>query len=160
MGILQAGIVVWISTPSSRGSSQPRDWIQVSHIAGRFFTIWATREAQEYGSGYPIPSLGDLPDPGIKLGSPALQADSLPAELPGNQISKTVANQHSRRNLQQVHPPRGQLNQVFIKNVVFRILVFCLFQQAFTEFLTHTHTHKKKMYQILYILCFVLKPLG
>ena len=34
-------------------------------------------------TGYPIPSPGDLPDPGIKLGSPALQADSLPAELPG-----------------------------------------------------------------------------
>ena len=30
--------------PSSRGSSQSRDWNQVSHIAGRFFTIWATRE--------------------------------------------------------------------------------------------------------------------
>ena len=31
---------------SSRGSSQPRDLTQVSYIAGRFFTIWATREAQ------------------------------------------------------------------------------------------------------------------
>ena len=31
--------------PSSRRSSQPRDRTQVSHIAGRFFTIWATREA-------------------------------------------------------------------------------------------------------------------
>ena len=31
--------------PSSRGSFQPRDWTQVSHIAGRFFTLWATREA-------------------------------------------------------------------------------------------------------------------
>ena len=29
----------------SRGSSWPRDWIQVSHVAGRVFTIWATREA-------------------------------------------------------------------------------------------------------------------
>ena len=29
--------------PSSRGASQPRDWTQVSHIAGRFFIIWATR---------------------------------------------------------------------------------------------------------------------
>ena len=37
--------------PSSRGSSQPRDWTQVSHIAGGFFTSWATREAQEYWSG-------------------------------------------------------------------------------------------------------------
>ena len=32
---------------------------------------------QEYWSELPFPSLGDLPDPGIKLGSPALQADSL-----------------------------------------------------------------------------------
>ena len=31
--------------PSSKGSSQTRDWTQVSHIAGRFFTVWATREA-------------------------------------------------------------------------------------------------------------------
>ena len=30
--------------PSSRGTSQPRDWTQVSLIAGRFFTIWAKRE--------------------------------------------------------------------------------------------------------------------
>ena len=36
---------------------------------------------QEDGSGLPFPSPGDLPDPGIKLGSPALQADSLPSEL-------------------------------------------------------------------------------
>ena len=66
--------------PSSREYSQTRDQIQVSE--GRFFTNWATREAQEYWSGYPILSPWDLPDPGIKLGSPALQADSLPAELP------------------------------------------------------------------------------
>ena len=38
---------------------------------------------QEYWSGLPFPSPGDLPDPGIKLRSPALQADSLPAEPPG-----------------------------------------------------------------------------
>ena len=31
---------------SSRGSFQPRDWIQVSCIAGRFFTVWDIREAQ------------------------------------------------------------------------------------------------------------------
>ena len=33
---------------------------------------------QEYWSGLPFPSPGDLPDPGIELGSPALQVDSLP----------------------------------------------------------------------------------
>ena len=36
---------------------------------------------QEYWSGLPFPSPGDLPDPRIKPGSPALQADSLPTEL-------------------------------------------------------------------------------
>ena len=35
---------------------------------------------QEYWSGLPFPSPGDLPDPGIEPGSPALQADSLPSE--------------------------------------------------------------------------------
>ena len=43
-GILQARILEWIAFPFSRGSFQPRDWTQVSRIAGRFFTIWATRE--------------------------------------------------------------------------------------------------------------------
>ena len=38
---------------------------------------------QEYWSGLPFPSPGDLPDPGIKPWSPALQADSLPSEPPG-----------------------------------------------------------------------------
>ena len=36
----------------------------------------------EYWSGLPFPSLGDLPDPGIKPGSPELQVDCLPSELP------------------------------------------------------------------------------
>ena len=43
-GILQPGIVEWVAIPFSRGSSQPRDQTQVSHIVGRFFTIWAIRE--------------------------------------------------------------------------------------------------------------------
>ena len=38
---------------------------------------------QEYCSGLPFLSPGDLPNPGIKLGSPELEADSLPSELPG-----------------------------------------------------------------------------
>ena len=37
---------------------------------------------QEYGSGLPFPSPGDLPNPGIELRSPSLQADSLPSESP------------------------------------------------------------------------------
>jgi len=38
---------------------------------------------QEYWSGLPFPSPGDLPNPGIEPRSPTLQADSLPAEPPG-----------------------------------------------------------------------------
>ena len=41
---------------------------------------------QEYSSVLPFPSSGDLPDPGIEPGSPALQADSLPSELPGKVV--------------------------------------------------------------------------
>ena len=82
-GILKGWILEGAAIPFSRGSSQPRDRTQVSHIIGRFFTIWVTREIQEYWSGLPIPSPADLPDPGIKSGSPVLQMGSLPAELPG-----------------------------------------------------------------------------
>ena len=39
------GILEWVAIPFSRGSSRPRDWTQVAYTAGRFFTIWATREA-------------------------------------------------------------------------------------------------------------------
>ena len=67
------------------------DRIQVSCIAGRFFTIWTTGEVQEYWSGEPIPSPGDLLNPGIKPGSPALQADSLPTGLQGKSYISTYS---------------------------------------------------------------------
>ena len=44
---------------------------------------------QEYWSGLPFPSPGDLPDPGIEPRSPALQVDSLPTELSGKPLSET-----------------------------------------------------------------------
>ena len=47
-GILQARILEWVAISFSRGFSQPRYWTWVSCIAGRFFTIWATREALAY----------------------------------------------------------------------------------------------------------------
>ena len=80
--ILQTRILEWVVFPFFRASSQPGDRTQVSRITGRFFTSWATREAQEYWSVYPIPSPVDLPNPGIEPGFPALQLNSLPAELP------------------------------------------------------------------------------
>ena len=97
-GILQARILEWVAFPFSRGSSQPRDQTQVSHIAGGFFTSWATMEAQKWkgnsfspvclfanpwiyspwsfsgsniGMSSFLPSWADLSSPGIELGSPA-----------------------------------------------------------------------------------------
>ena len=46
-GILQARILEWVAISFSRGSSQPRNQTQVSHIAGRRFNLWATREAHQ-----------------------------------------------------------------------------------------------------------------
>ena len=47
-GILQASILEWVAIPFCRGSSQPRDQTQISHITGQFFTVSATRGAQVY----------------------------------------------------------------------------------------------------------------
>ena len=45
-GILQARILEWVAISFSRGSSQPKDQTQASHIGGRRrFNLWATREA-------------------------------------------------------------------------------------------------------------------
>ena len=55
-GILQARILEWVTFPFSRGSSQPRDWIYVSWMAGGFFTSWATREAQYVINNHNDPS--------------------------------------------------------------------------------------------------------
>ena len=94
----------------SSGSSWPRNQTGVSHIAGGFFTNWAEGSPkffevkviqlyptiwsmrfsrQEYWSGSPFPSPGDLSDPGIEPRSPTLQADSLPAEPQGKPPSIT-----------------------------------------------------------------------
>ena len=86
-GIFQAIVLEWIAISFSRGSSPPRDRTRVSCMVDRRFTVWATREdqiflwaafffffgggwRQEYWSGLPFPSPGDLPDPGMKEISP------------------------------------------------------------------------------------------
>ena len=58
---------------------------------------------QEYWSGLPFPSPGDLPDPGIQPGSPVLRADPLPSEPPGkdrgNDWKVTQGNFRDNRNV-------------------------------------------------------------
>ena len=62
----------------------------VASVVPDFVTLWTVAHQaplsmgfsrQEYWSGLPFPLPGDLPDPGIKSGSPALEADSLPSEV-------------------------------------------------------------------------------
>ena len=55
------------------------DPLTIAHLAPLFMGF----SRQEYWSGLPFPSPGDLPDPGIKPRSPALQTDSLPSDLQG-----------------------------------------------------------------------------
>ena len=73
----------------------------VSHVQ-LFATLWtATYQAplsvgfsrQGHWSGLPFPSLEDLPNPGIKPGSPTLQADILPSEPPGKPLSTVTSTQ-------------------------------------------------------------------
>ena len=63
---------------------------------------------QEYWSGLPFPSPGDLPDPGIELWSPALQADSLPFKPPGNPFSRLASR---RGDEEGIHSARGGLSR-------------------------------------------------
>ena len=67
---------------SSRESSQPRDRTQVSQM--QLASLQSELPGKPKNTGMvAYPFSRELPDPGIKLGSPALQVDSLPAELPG-----------------------------------------------------------------------------
>ena len=61
--ILQARILEWVAISFSRGSSQPRDWTQVSCIAGRCFNLWASREALTLLRTQPLPQLLRISDP-------------------------------------------------------------------------------------------------
>ena len=64
---------------------------------------------QEYWSGLPFPSPGDIPDPGIEPGSPELQADSLPSELSGEQRYSSANGSgttgHSQAKSESKHRP-------------------------------------------------------
>ena len=74
-GNLQARILGWVAISFSRGFSQPRDRTQVSHFAGQFFPMWATRgqEGETVSCG-----MWDLvPWPGIEPRPPALGLRSL-----------------------------------------------------------------------------------
>ena len=85
-------------------SSQIRTCVKSLSCVLLFVTPWIVAcqtppsmgfSRQEYGSGLPFPSPGNLPDPGFEPGSPALQTDSWPIEVPGNPTNKDCHTQRS-----------------------------------------------------------------
>ena len=83
-GLLQAKILGWVAFPFSRGSSQPRDQAQVSRIAGGFFYQLSHKGNPKILERVAYRFSSASLYPGIKLGSPVLQVESLPTELSGN----------------------------------------------------------------------------
>ena len=89
---------------------------------------------QEYWSGLPFPSPGDLPDPGIELASPALQADSVPpVTCPPDHHTKFLPN----RNLPYISSRAFALQ---VKHI------FCYLSFVDVEYLTVTFHVKKNHY--------------
>ena len=94
---LQARTLEWVAISFSRDSSWPRNWTLVSCIAGRFFTIWATRKAL-----YPLNLKGN---PGICILSrkPRIEKDWVDKEA---QFSRSVMSDSLRSHgLQHARPP-------------------------------------------------------
>ena len=107
-GLSETAYLLVCKRPSARGGGEAKksatwsksgkvaqlSWLEEALVAqscltlqpyglGRQASLSMGFSRQEYWSGLPFPSPGDLPDPGIEPGSPAFQADSLPSELPG-----------------------------------------------------------------------------
>ena len=74
---------------------------------------------QEYWSGLPFPSFADLSDPGIESGSPALQVDSLPSELPGKLKFCFDPSVVSKRNFSVEYLPAIKCNPSSIMQELF-----------------------------------------
>ena len=75
--------------------SLSRVWLFVTPWTVAYQALPSMRfSRQEYWSGLPFPSPGDLPNPGIEPGSPALQTDALPSEPPG----KPFLTEHSKNS--------------------------------------------------------------
>ena len=93
-GILQTRTLEWVAFPFSRGSSRPKDRTQVSCIAGRFFTSWATRKApSECGCGVKsTPFWIAMLRKKIKIGTSFWERHS----LPGNKACWLLINRMGR----------------------------------------------------------------
>ena len=129
-GILQARILEWAALLFSRGSSQPMDRTQVSHIADGFFTSWATnlpanaRDLRDLGL-----ILGSGRSPGGGHGNP-LQCSCLENPMDREAWRATVhSTAQSWTWLKQLsmHTPKESLSHKYISYHVTKRFQFCSF---------------------------------
>jgi len=80
---------------------------------------------QEYWNGLPFPSPRDLPDPGIKPGSPTLQADTLLSEPPAKQPKylaiKILLNSSIHSIVQNTAPNSNKIGELYSSCIYFKI---------------------------------------
>ena len=108
---------------------------------------------QEYGSGLPWPSPGDLPDPGIKPGSPALQADALTSEPPGKSRKVLPPNLHTHSLLSSLQLKCPLLREAFLSfffESISQVPVPPLFYITIISFLAHITIF------ILFVICLLI----
>ena len=85
-GILQARILEWVTISFSRGSSWPRDGTRVSHIVGRRFNLWATREAPKFSNRFHIVlEIKSLKSPRAKIYATLFSASILTTSFKTNE---------------------------------------------------------------------------
>ena len=98
---------------------------------------------QEYWSGLPFPSPGDLPNPGIKPQSPALQTGALPSEPPGkpwwlaNLANQPTTNHRQIRKLSQDHSSQVPISQSMNMHKINVTEVLQLLQQCYDDILKY-----------------------
>ena len=131
-GIFQARILEQVAISFSRGSSQPRDWIQISCIADSLpsepqgkpasacakllrssLTACNTMDYSPPGSSVHgilqsrmlvwLPFLGDLPNPGVKPASPALAGKFFTTEKPGKPLNHTQIQNKNKKNFKDLY---------------------------------------------------------
>ena len=103
---------------------------------------------QEYWSALPCPSPGDLPNPGIKPRSPALQVDSLLFDPLGMPFKQGNLNQIDFRKITQapgwIGRQQEQRQRVKLDTITVAWVLFSKFWASWKQglwFYTHTHTH-------------------
>ena len=97
---------------------------------------------QEYQSGLPCPLPGDLPDPGIEPGSPALQADSLPPEPLTNSPSQILMSFQTLR----IFFHSESLKCFFFSTYILNVKI-----SLFNHFMRQNYSIEKYRLQLLYI---------